>query len=236
MATYTARKLITRSWFLSGIVARNLQVPTGDQITDGLDLLNSILDWKAFNTDLIPYWTYDTSMVCVPGQETYFIPNCAAIESITFNIDNVRYPMDSTSRSTYYGTGRVDNITTLPFNWNFNRTLKGGNLSLYFIPDQAYPLKFMGKFFLQDVSLDEDLTTVFDLAYIEYLRYYLAQYMCSEYGIMFNPDSKEILKGIERQLMYVSPPDLTMIKTSILTDGTGINYGDVNIGRGWRPS
>ena len=33
---YTAQQLITRSWFLSGIIARNLQVPTGDQIYDGL--------------------------------------------------------------------------------------------------------------------------------------------------------------------------------------------------------
>lgn len=233
---YTAQTLITRSWYLSGIIARNLQTVTGDQITDGLMLLNALLDWQSIQIDLIPYWTYNQSFTTIPGQETYFIPNCVAIESVTFNIGPVRYPMDFTSRTHYFGSGRVDNIQTLPFNWYFNRQLGGGTLYLYFLPDQAYPLRIMGKFALQEVTLQEDLLTVYDPAYIEYLRYALARYMCSEYGIAFNPESEKIYQQIVRQLMDVMPPDLSNVKTSILTEGTGINWGDVNIGRGWRPS
>ena len=62
--------------------------------------------------------------------------------------------------------------------------------------------------------------------------------MCSEYGIIFNPESKEILKKYERKLMYISPPDLSMIKTTVLAADSqvGFNYGDVNLGRGFRPS
>lgn len=233
---YTAQTLITRSWYLSGIVARGAQTVSGDQITDGLMLLNALLAWKSVDTDLIPYWTYDTSHSTVPNQEEYFIPNCLAIESVTFNIDVLRYPMDFVSRRNYFGSGRVDNISTLPFNWTFNRKLGGGTLYLYFLPQAVYPLKIMGKFGFASVTLTTDLETVYDNSYIEYLRYSLAQYMCSEYGITFNPESEKILMRIIRQLMYVSPPDLSVIKTSILTQGTGINYGDVNIGRGWRPS
>lgn len=248
---YTARTLITRSWYLSGIVARNLQTVTGDQETDGLMLLNALLDFKQIETDLIPYWTY-VEMPLVGGQEFYFLPNIAAIESATFNIDVVRYPMDQTTRRTYYGSGRVDNIQTLPFNWNFNRGQGGGTLALYFLPQANYPLKLMAKFFLSDVTLDTDLTNInstlpytflettnagYDTSYIEYLRYALAQYMCSEYGILFNPESEKILKKYERKLMYESPPDLSIVKTTVLTNGNyGINYGDVNLGRGWRPS
>lgn len=247
---YTAQTLITRSWYLSGIVSRNLQVVTGDQITDGLMLLNALLDFKQIETDLIPYWQY-IEMPLVQNQEFYFLPYVAAIESATFNIDTVRYPMDSTSRRQYYGSGRVDNISTLPFNWNYNRALNGGNLALYFKPESNYPLKLMAKIFLADVTLQTDLTNIsesvpytfinssnqgYDTSYIEYLRYALAQYMCSEYGILFNPESEKILTSMKRKLMYISPPDLTMIKTSILTEGSGINYGDVNIGKGWRPS
>lgn len=233
---YTAQTLITRSWYLSGIVARNLQTVTGDQITDGLMLLNALLDWKQIQTDLIPYWTYRTDLSTVPNQEVYFLPNVLEIESITFNIDVLRYPMDYTTRRNYFGSGRVDNISTLPFNWTYNRALGGGNLYLYFLPEAVYPLKFMCKMGLQEVTLGEDLLTVYDPSYIEYLRYALAQYMCSEYGILFNPESKAILKQIEHQLIDVSPPDLSMIKTSVLTEGSGYNYGDINIGRGWRPS
>lgn len=247
---YTARTLITRSWYLSGIVSRGLQTVTGDQIQDGLMLLNALLDYKQVQIDLIPYWTY-IELPAVTGQEFYFLPHVAEIESITFNDGVVRYPMDFTSRRSYYGSSRVDNIQTLPFNWNFNRALGGGNLALYFLPQADFPLKLMVKLFLVDVQLDTDLTNItsdlpytfinssnagYDTSYIEYLRYALAHYMCSEYGILFNPESMKIFKNIEKQLMYVSPPDLSMIKTSILQEVTGLNFGDINIGRGWRPN
>lgn len=247
---YTARTLITRSWFLSGIVARGLQTVTGDQIQDGLNLLNALLDFKQIELDLIPYWTY-IELPAVQGQEFYFLPFVGEIESLTFNIDVVRYPMDYQTRRNYYGSGRVDNIQTLPFNWNYNRSLGGGNLALYFLPQSNFPLKLMVKLFLTDVTLDTDLTNIsstlpytfinsqnqgYDTSYIEYLRYALAQMMCSEYGIMFNPESAGILKKYERKLMYMSPPDLSVIKTSVLVEGGGINYADINLGKGWRPS
>lgn len=324
---YLAQTLITRSWYLSGIVARNLQVPTGDQITDGLMLLNALLDFKQIETDLIPYYTY-IEFPLIGGQEYYYLPNICDIESATFNIGVVRYPMDQTNRRTYFGTSRVDNIQTLPFNWNYNRGEGGGTLSMYFLPQANYPLKIMAKLFLNDVTLQEDLTNVFaplssgfvtsitllnggsgytqiptvtingmgsgatafasvlngsvaainlinagsgytqtptvtitggngtgasaqavisnytfiqsnnagyDTSYIEYLRYALARYMCAEYGVEFNPQAAKILQSMERELMYVSPPDLSRIGTSILTEVTGINWGDVNIGRGFRP-
>ena len=426
---YTAQQLITNSWFLSGIVARNLQYPTGDQINDGLQMLNDLLNFKQIEVDLIPYYQYIT-FDCVPSQEYYFLPGVALMESMTFNLDVVRYPMAETSRTNYYGSARVDNISTLPFSYNYNRALQGGNLALYFKPDSNYRLKAMVKTFFTDVSLQTDLTDIttlngeqavfsaaqitraftvtntsghlvinaqlpmslgeqvqftggsipstlslattyyavpinqatfyaattltnalagtyvayaagtgnvtpfalvitlpsaindmfvgdeiifsnesgalptgliegiiyyanpsspttltvattllnaqsgdnilytdagtgvntinfinpdnipnytyytfinnsnqgYDLAYIEFLRYSLSAYMCSEYGIMFNPESQKILDSYKRKLMYESPPDLSMKKLSILgADGlSGFNWGDVNIGHGWR--
>lgn len=231
---YTARTLITRSWYLSGIVARGLQSVSGDQISDGLFLLNSLLNWKAIQIDLIPYWTY-YQFPAVVGQEKYFIPNLYAIESLTFNYGVVRYSTDFQSRHTYFATSRVDNIQTLPFGWTFNRSVGGGSIYLYFLPDSTYPIKIMGKFGLTNVTLDTDMLLTYDPAYVEYLRYSLSQYMCSEYGILFNPESAKILKAITLQLMDVSPPDLSQQKTSILTQAPGLNFGDVNLGRGWRP-
>jgi len=233
---YLAQDLITRSWYLSGIVARNLQTPTSDQINDGLQLLNSILDFKFIETDLIPYWTYNQTFSTIPGQESYFIANCVAVESLTFVLNEVRYAMDYQTRRVYFGSGRIDNVQTLPFNWQFNREVGGGTLYLYFIPDQVYPLNIMGKFALTNVSLNTDLLTVYDAAYIEYLRYMLAQYMCNEYKIPFDEQSRQQLKSMTRTLMFESPPDVSIKKMSILTQGSGINFGDVNIGRGYRPN
>lgn len=250
--SYTAQTLITRSWYLSGIVARNLQVPTGDQINDGLMLLNALLDFKQIETDLIPYWTY-IEFPLVANQEFYFLPYVASIESLTFNIDVVRYPMDYVTRRNYYGSARVDNIASLPFSWNYNRALGGGNLGLYFLPESNYELKAMVKLFLVDVALNTDLTNLtevvpytfvnssnqgLDTSYIEYLRYALAKMMCSEYGILFNPESEQILKSYQRKLMYMSPPDLSAIKATVLgaDSQAGFTYADANLGHGWRPS
>jgi len=229
-----AQELITRSWFLSGIVARNLQTPTGDQITDGLEMLNALLDFAQIETECIPYYNYDTSITAVPNQEKYFIPHCAQIESVTFNIDVVRYPMDYVTQRKYFGSARVDNIASLPFSWTYVRGLGGGDLYMYFLPSGNFPLKIFGKFFLTDVSLDTDLTSVYDTSYVEYLRYRLASYQCSEYGVQFNPESAKILESYKRKLMYITPPDLSAGKTSILTQTPGFSWGDVNIGRGWR--
>ena len=232
--SYTARQLVTRSWYLSGIVARRLQSVTGDQATDGLFLLNALLDWKSIQIDLIPYWTYYEFPAEV-GVETYYIPNLFAVESLTFNIGDVRYPTEQATRTSYFGTGRVDNINSLPSNWYFNRSLGGGSIYLYFKPQGEYPIKIMGKFGLTDVTLDTDLLTIYDPSYLEYLRYALTQYMCSEYGILMNPESKGILMSLQRTLMDVSPPDLSVRKSSILTVGNGLNFGDINLGMGFRP-
>ncbi len=79
--TYLAQTLIARSWYLSGIVARGAQVPSGDQITDGLFMLNALLDFKQIETDLIPYWTY-ILMPLVGGQEYFYLPSVCSIETM----------------------------------------------------------------------------------------------------------------------------------------------------------
>lgn len=232
--SYTAQQLITRSWYLSGIVARGAQSVSGDQITDGLALLNELLDWKAVQTDLIPYWTYYT-FPAVANTESYFIENLYEVESLTFNDQTVRYATNFATRRQYFGSSRIDGINSLPFSWTFNRKLNGGTIYLYFLPQSNYPIKIMGKFGLTDVTLTTDLTTVYDKAYIAYLRYALGQYMCSELNVTFNPESEKILRMMANELKDMCPPDLIMRKKSMLTQGSGINFGDINQGQGWRP-
>jgi hypothetical protein len=133
---------------------------------------------------------------------------------------------------------------------------------MYFIPDTTYPIKMKVKIFLVDVALTTDLMDVtstftnpynvpnyttysfinngiqgYDTSYIEYLRYSLARYMCSEYGIIFNPESEKIYTSMARKLMYMDPPDLSGKKLSILykDSNPGYNWGDCNLGHGWRP-
>jgi hypothetical protein len=248
----TAQQLIEKAYFLSGIISRNLQVPTGDQIEQGLYILNALLDFKQIETDLIPYWQY-IELPCTPNQADYFLPYVAAVESATFNLSVVRYPMKSNSRTSFYGSARVDNVSALPFSYNFNRGVGGGTLSIYFLPLSDYPLKMMVKLFLVNVTLDTDLTDIsrlvpyrfldnsnqgFDTSYVEYLRYALADKLCEEYGVQLNPQAAQTLLSYERKLMYQSPPDLTMQKSCALNaSGTPtLNWAFVNLANGWVPS
>lgn len=236
MTTYLAEELITRSLYLTGIVGRQTQTPTTEQINDGLFLLNELLDVKFMEPQLIPYWTYNTDYTAVAGQEEYFITNCCEIESVTFNIDTVRYPMDFTNRKSYFGSVRIDDVSSLPFNWYFNRSKGGGTLYLYFLPASAYPLKIMGKFALTDVTLSTDLTTLYDGAYLSYMRYELGRYICDDFNLTFPEQHMQELMRKRKTLINVSPPDLTVRKKSVLTKGAPINFGDINIGRGYRPN
>lgn len=231
---YSALTLITRAWYLSGIVARNLETVSGDQVTDGLFLLNTLLDFKATDIRLIPYFTrYQGTFVI--GQEMYFIPNLYEIETMTFNIQQLRYPMTMMRRDVYFGAGRVDNINSLPFSYHLERTKGGSNLYVYFLPISTYPFNLIGKFALTDVTLMQDMSLVYDNFYLEYLRYALAQFMCNEYSIAFAPEKLQMLRVYEKKLMDVSPPDLSLRKVSFMNEGTTLNWAMVNVSGGYLP-
>lgn len=231
---YTVTKLITNSYYLSGILARNLQTITGDQLFDGLDLLNAWIAIKSANLRLIPYFS-KFDFTAVIGQERYFIPNLISVETFTFFIGPVRYSMLPQKRVTYFGSGRIENIESLPYSWHIERRFGGADLFIYFLPNINYPLEITGKFSLSSVSVNQDLSLTLDLFYIEYLRYGLAEQLCAEYNIPLQPQAYQRLKEIEKIITDIAPPDLQMQKMSSLQEHVGFNYADVNIGRGWRP-
>lgn len=231
---YVVHKLITNSYYLSGILARNLQTITGDQLQDGLDLLNAWIAIKSANLRLIPYFQR-LDLTAVAGQEKYFIPNLISIETLVFYIGPVRYSMLPQKRITYTGSGRIENITSLPFSWHIERTLNGANFFIYFLPNLNYPLTIWGKFQLSSVSLNQDLELSLDRYYIEYLRYGLSEQICAEYNIPMQPQAYDRLRELEKIILDVSPPDLQMQKMSNLGQNFAYNYADENLGRGWRP-
>lgn len=231
---YTSRELITRAFYLSGLISQNLEVVTGDQIEEGLDLLNSMLAIKSANLDFITYFQ-EYELSAVQGQEMYFIPNLVFVDTITFNLGVIRFSMGSQSRKQYFGSSRIDNIETLPFNYRIERTRNGSNLYLYFLPAGDYPLKIWGKFALTSVTLDQDLSLSLDAFYIEYLRYELAQYMCSEYTLTFPAESAKTLAKYRKVVNQISTPDLTIQKMSCFIRGGGFLWVDTWAG-GWRPT
>jgi hypothetical protein len=229
----TALELITRSYYLSQVVSRELQVPSANQISDGLILLNALLDVKGSDIRLIPYFT-ETVFNTVAGQEVYNIPNLLSIESLTFNLGVVRYQMQEQARREYFGTGRVDNIQSLPFSWHLERTLDGSKVYLYYVPNAEYVMKAWGKVALTDVTLQTDLATVYDSYYREYLRFALAEYLCMENSQNMPELAAKKFAEIRKKLMDISPPDLRIRKRGTLGERDVYNWAYVNI-PGWSP-
>lgn len=233
---YSALTLITRAYYLSQVVAREGQTVSGSQISDGLFLLNALLDVKGSDLRLIPYFTRHEFNL-TPSIDSYFIENLLAVDAMTFNLGVVRYPMIDMSRKQFFATPRVDNVTTLPMSYRCERELGGMRIYFYFVPDQAYPVKLSGKFGFDNVELTTDLSTTFDGYYIEYLRFALAEYICSDYGQTFPDQSYKKFNEIRKKLMVVNPPDLTLQTINYFDSGRGgLSWQQINLGDGFTPS
>ena len=234
MAAYPALTLITRAYYLSQVISRELQVPSDTQIADGLYLLNSIIDFK--NSDLreIPYYQ-EYIFNAVQGQEMYSIPGLLSVDSLTFNIGPVRYAMNEETRTSYFANYRIDNVQSLPFQYRFERTLDGMDLYIYFIPADNYVMKLWGKFQLTEVTLLTDMSQLYDYFYIEFLRHELCYYICNEYGATIPDGVKENRDVLQKKIMDVSPPDLSIRNLNYFGNAPGLDWQILNLSGGWLP-
>jgi hypothetical protein len=231
--TYLAGTLIDRAWYTSGIVAKQLQTVSGDQASDGLWLLNELLAMKfTAESRLVPYFqAYEG--VFTPGQEKFFIPGLIEADTMTFVINTVRYAVIKMSRKRYFGSSRANGISSLVYSYRMERTFGGTNMYVYFLPQANWSFEIWGKFGLTDVTVETDLSLVYDEAYIGYLRNALAEYYCEYYQQVCPPDVKERVKMFKKELATTSVPDVSVQKVSNLGTGQSLNYAAVNLGRGW---
>lgn len=231
---YTTNELITGAYYASGVVSREFETVSGGQIGDGLNWLNDILEEKTVDDGMVPYESTYT-FTAVPGQEVYVIPNLIAIDTLVFFLNSVRFSMDYNKRNNYFGSNRVENIQTLPYQWYFERQLGGGNLYIYFTPDRAYPMELHGTFRLSEVALFQDLSLTLDRFYITYLRYALAERICSEFNYVTPPNVVKQLGKYEGWIDKKSKLlDLRLDKVSSLNSNTTTYaWCYINLGRGF---
>lgn len=230
----TAQELISRSYYLSQVVSRELQTVSGAQITDGLYLMNAMLDFKSTDTRLIPYYIR-TTFNAIAGTEVYYRPNLLMVDTLTFNIGQVRYSMNEFTREQYFGISRVDNIQSLPFCYRVERVLGGSNIYLYYVPADTYVMNLSAKYALTEVTLSTDLTTLYDLFYIEYFRHELANMICSDYGATLPDATMETLQEYRKKLLAVSPPDLSIQSDNYFDKGFGMDWQTANLTTGYWP-
>ena len=232
---YPALELITRAYYLSQIVSRELQVPSGTQITDGLYLLNSIIDFKNSDVREVPYYQ-EYVFNTVQGQEKYNIPGLLTADSLTFNIGPVRYAMNEETRTSYFANYRIDNVQSLPFQYRVERTLDGADIYIYFVPADVYVMKLWGKFQLTEAALTTDLTQFYDLFYIEFLRHELALYLANEYGATLPDGVMANYQILQKKIMDVSPADMSIRNLNYFgNSGAGLDWQVINLSGGWLP-
>ena len=228
--SYLTSQLITDAYYTSKIVSRDFETPTGGQMSDGLRLLNQVIADRTIDGQTIPYTSKQT-LTAVAGTAEYFIENCIDIDVFVFYIDSIRYQTRNEQRTEFRGSFRPTAIQSLPWNWNFERTLNGGTLSLYFVPDIAYPLEIWGSFRLASVTEFQDLSLTLDQFYTNFLLYLLADRLCQFYSYNVPPN---VAKQLELYYKWISNAtnimDLRMRKLSSLSGSGAINYGIVNLG------
>lgn len=230
---YTTNNLIAGAYYASGVVAREFETVSGGQVGDALMWLNDILLETNVRESMVPYEsTYNFSAVI--GQEQYTIPNLVAVDTLVFYLDSVRFSMKYTKRNEYFGSSRVQNIETLPHQWYFERGFGGGSIYIYFLPDRNYPMTVHGTFQLSAVALGQDLELTFDEFYTTYLRYALADRICSEYNYTTPPN---VIRYMNKYMSMINKKskllDLKVGKASTLQRRGHINWAFVNLADGW---
>jgi len=155
--TFTVTKLISEAYYDSSVVSRQFETIQGYQLNDGLLWLNQLLGDKAMDTGDIPYITQQYSFNAVVGQETYFVPGLASIDALVFYIGPIRYSMQYVDRIRYFGSPRANNINALPVSYTYERVPGGCNIWVYFWPQQAFEFNVTGNFFIESVTLNQDL-------------------------------------------------------------------------------
>lgn len=233
--SYTATKLITNAYYLSGIVGREFETVSGTQSSVGLENLNEILADKTVDFGMIPYITSDT-FTAVVGQEEYTISDLIEVKTLTFIKDEVRYHMEEVKRDAYFGSYRAEGIDSLPYYFHQEPTFGGTNIFMYFLPDDTYEFTIYGKFRLSSVTLAQDLSLTIDQFYIDYLKYELAERLCEIWNY---PTPEHIKVRVMKYRMAISkrsaPIDTQTRIISTLSNQGDLSYAQVNLGGGWAP-
>jgi hypothetical protein len=79
--------------------------------------------------------------------------------------------------------------------------------------------------------------TMLDRFYINYLKFSLADRLCTEFNFIVPQGVAKQLAQYQKWISKRSAPlDLQQVKTSTLGDKSSLNYGQVNLGHGWTTS
>jgi hypothetical protein len=228
-----ASELIAKSWYFSGIVARGFESVSGQELEDGLMLLNDLLAANNMLGNKFPYQS-DITLNTIAGQFSYDVQGLIKITSITFKDGSLRWGMIRDSRRDFQGSTRVDDIESLPYHYHEERALNKMIVNLYFIPDKAYEINIHGLFKYPVVSLSADVSSLFEDFYITYLVYELASWICDFRDVDLPARVERRRKILEDNVKQVFVPDMKSVKVNALPS-SGSPITAKRLGQGFQP-
>ncbi len=229
-----AVEVINRALVLSGIVARGLQQASGEEGKDGLFWLNMILAEKSANGRLLPYYGHAEEPAVI-GEEILFFANMVTADVLTFNIGEIRYSIKGKQRDKYFGESRPDNVSSIPYQWYWERVPGGMNIYIFFKPASEYPIKLTGLVGFSDVTFDTELNTLMDKFYQNFLMFELAESICAWKKISLPPMTLAKLGRLRNEVTDINPKDYSISKTSMFSSDARLSYAQINISPGWTP-
>ncbi len=230
-----AVEIINRALVLSGLVARGLQQASGEQGKDGLFWLNQLLAEKSAKGRLLPYYGH-LEVTPAIGDKVAFFEGMVSADVFTFNIGDIRYPVKATTRNKFFGEARAENISSLPYEWYWERVPGGINIHLYFSPAGEYPLKLTGLIGFSPVTFDTEMNPIMDGYYQNFLMFELAESLCAWSKISMPPATAAKLERLRKEVTDINPKDYSQTKISMLGGNGILSYATINFCKnGWYP-
>ncbi len=147
----TVQALLTSAFRKCGVLTMN-ETPTADMSNDALQALNDLLaSWSL--EEMSCYARAWETFTLTAGQALYTIGTGANfntarpvnIAAATVNLGGVDYPLDMISDEIYNNQIAVKNLAGIPEWLNLDNAYPTGNIRLYPVPSEAYPLTILSE-------------------------------------------------------------------------------------------
>jgi len=242
MASITTNQLVIRALYLINEYSPN-EMPSDEDIIEGLFFLNSILSNLSGNGIFIPYVT-SINFNTVANQQMYRLgtESTADVNStklvepfdayMVYNMAQI--PLEIIPHDRFFQLVRYPLTTNRPTQIFFQNDITGTQIYLWSTPNTAYPIYIRGKFALGDVLPQQSLSMIPDY-YNHFLIYALARSLNNVFGAdKWDAIRDAEYRGALSNITAQNDIDFSVTSSSILKKRSAVwTKNELLVGRGY---